>query len=94
MKKGVNPLDKFDQILSIEPSAEWDGKLLQKINQTRAKRMELTGNRLLLLVVLLLVAMNIFSFSKSWLNDQSAQNRDNLKSIAAEYLITTNSSKY
>jgi len=94
MGKRINLIDKFDQLDSIDPSAGWDEKLLSKINQPRYKRADYSGTRLIFFAALILLVFNLFSISKNWINERSERNRTNLKYIASEYLITTNSSKF
>lgn len=94
MGKSINLIEKFDQLDSVEPSAGWEEKVLLKINGPRKKDKDFSGIRLFFLAMILLLAFNIFSISKSWLNERTQQNRTNLMCIASEYLITTNSSKF
>jgi hypothetical protein len=94
MVKRISLIDKFDQLDSIDPSAGWEEKLLLKINNPQTKNADYSGTRLLFFAILILFIFNLFSVSKNWMNERSRQNITNLKNIASEYLITTNSSKF
>ncbi len=94
MKKEENLISQFDHLNSIEPTAEWNEQLLRRLNQAGQKSKRLSGNRLALLAIILLFAINVYSLSKSWLNERSQENSNGLRSIANEYLISTNSSKF
>lgn len=94
MIKDNNLLEKLDHLDSIEPSAEWTDRLMYRMDQIDMKSTGLPGSKLVLYAILLLLLVNIISFSKSWLNERSHQNSVNMKNIASEYLISTNSSKY
>jgi len=94
MKNGTNLLDQFDQLPSLEPSSEWQEQLLKRIHQPGTKSQELLSRKLVYLAVVLLLAVNIFSLTRIWLNDRAQQDSMNLRTLASEYLISTNSSKY
>jgi hypothetical protein len=94
MIKDNNLLEKFEQLDSIEPSTEWTDRLMYRMDQIDKKPAVLPGSKMVLYAILLLLLVNIISFSKSWLNERSQQNSLNMKNIASEYLISTNSSKY
>ena len=87
----MNILEQFDHIETIEPSAQWNQRLMQRIDQTSQQEQKPLVRNLILLVVIFLLAFNLFSFTKSYLNDRALQNSLVLKNIATEYLITTNS---
>ena len=94
MKNRIDLLERFEHMKSIEPTAEWNEKIMFRINQSDAKKDKNFGSRLVLFAIFLLLAINVFSVSKSWLQERSQQNTTNLKDIASEYLISTNSSKF
>jgi hypothetical protein len=94
MKREQNLLDRFDQLSSIEPSENWDRQLMNRVQLSGRRSHKDYSGRLVLYVILLLLAFNIFSFSKSWMNEQSLQSSNNLRNIASDYLISTNSSKF
>lgn len=94
MKKEVNLFEHFERLNSIEPSAEWNEKLLHRIEETSTKKLDFSGSRWALYTIFLLLAINLLSFSKSWLNERSQLNAANMRNIASEYLITSNSSKF
>ena len=94
MKNTIDLLERFEEMKSIEPSAEWNEKLLFRISLPGAKQDKNSGNRLVLLAIFLILAINVFSLSKSWLQERSLQNDSSLRVIASEYLISTNSSKF
>jgi len=94
MKKGINLLEQFDQLTPLEPTAEWSDQLLERISQSDSKSYDLQSRRLFYLVVAFLLAANALSLTRSWLNDRSQQNSMDLKTLASEYLISTNSAKF
>ena len=93
MKNGTNLLDQFDQLPTIEPSPEWREQLLTRIHQPGMKSHELLNRRLVYLAVVVLLAVNIFSLTRIWLNDRAQEDSMSLRTLASEYLISTNSSK-
>ena len=94
MEKGTNLLEQFDKLPTIEPSGEWGEQLLTRINQSGTKSHEILSLRLVYLAVVLPLAVNIFSLTRSWINERSQQESMNLKTLASEYLISTDSSKF
>ncbi|MEI7423600.1 MAG: hypothetical protein WCK18_15965 [Prolixibacteraceae bacterium] len=94
MKNKIDLLDRFEHLESIEPTAEWNERVMFKINQPAANKEKNFGSRLVLFAIFLLLAINVFSVTKSWLQERSLQDGSNLRVIASEYLISTNSSKF
>lgn len=94
MKNRIDLLEQFEHLPSIEPSAEWNEKVMSRISQPGANQDKNSGSRLVLFAILLLLAINVFSLTRSWLQDKSQQDGSNLRVIASEYLISTNSSKF
>jgi len=94
MKNRIDLLERFEHLKSIEPTAEWNEKIMLRINQPDANKDSNTGSQLVMFVIFLLFAINVFSVTKSLLNERSQQNHTNLRIIASEYLISTNSCKF
>ena len=94
MNKEKNILEQFESFSSIEPSAEWNDKLMQKLNRSQRTSGNTSTNKLVLLATVVLLAVNVFSFSNKLKSDNEQQNREKLKNVAAEFLINTSSSKY
>ena len=94
MNTEKNILEQFESISSIEPSAEWNDKLMQKLNRSQRTSGNTSTNKLVLLATVVLLAVNVFSFSNKLKSDNEQQNREKLKNVAAEFLINTSSSKY
>jgi hypothetical protein len=90
MKKEMNILEQFDHLETIEPSAEWNQRLMQRIDKTSQLDEKPLARNIIMLAIVILLAFNVFSFTKSYLNDREVQNNIVLKNIATEYLITTN----
>jgi hypothetical protein len=90
MKKEMNILEQFDHLETIEPSAEWNQRLMQRIDKTSQLDEKPLARNIIMLAIVILLAFNVFSFTKSYLNDREVQNSIVLKNIATEYLITTN----
>jgi hypothetical protein len=94
MKNDRELLEKFDHLATLEPSAEWNRILMTRIDQAVAHPAGSNGSQIVLISIILLIVVNIFSISKSWQETRSRQDNENMKLIASEYLISTNSSKY
>ena len=94
MKREKNLLEKFDQLPTLEPSEDWTKQLMLRVGEPGRSGRSRSGARLVFLAILILVVVNMISYTKSWLNERSRQDAYNMKNIAAEYLITSNSSKY
>lgn len=86
----MNILEQFDHLETIEPSAEWNQRLMQRIDKTSQLDEKPLGRNIIMLAIVILLAFNVFSFTKSYLNEREVQNSIVLKNIATEYLITTN----
>ncbi len=94
MNKEKNILAQFERIGSIEPSAEWEAQLLQKLERTERGSGSASANKLILVTTILLIAVNVFWFSNQLMSDSEQENREKLKNVASELLISTSSSKY
>ena len=94
MNKEKNILEQFESISSIEPSAEWNDKLMQKLNCSQRTSGNTSSNKLVLFATVVLLAVNVFSLSDKLKSDNEQQNKEKLKNIATEFLINTSSSKY
>ena len=94
MNKEKNILEQFESISSIEPSAEWNDKLMQKLHRSQSVSANASANKLVLFATVVLVAVNVFSFSNKLKSDNEQQSRMKLKNVATEFLINTSSSKY
>ena len=94
MNKEKNILEKFESISSIEPSAEWNDKLMQKLNRSQRVSGNAPANKLVLFTTVVLLAVNVFSFSIKLKSDNEQQSREKLRNVATEFLINTSSSKY
>ena len=86
----MNILEQFDHLESIEPTAEWNQRLMQRIDKTSQHEEKPHAGTFIMLAIVVLLAFNLFSFTKSYLNDRALQNSIALKNIATDYLITTN----
>ena len=94
MNKEKNILEQFESISSIEPSAEWNDKLMQKLNRSQRTSGNAPANKLVLFATVVLLAVNVFSVSNKFKSDNEQQSREKLKNVATEFLINTSSSKY
>ena len=94
MNTEKNILEQFESISSIEPSAEWKGKLMQKLNHSQRVSGNTSSNKLVLFATVVLLAVNVFSVSNKFKSDNEQQSREKLKNVATEFLINTSSSKY
>jgi hypothetical protein len=94
MNKKDNILNQFENIPLIEPSSEWNNQLLQKFDDANRVSPGLSVTRLVMVALVALLILNIFSFSKNILNASRQTSSNNMKKIATEFLISTNSSKF
>ena len=94
MKKEKNILEQFESLSSIEPSAEWNDQLMQKLNHSQRVSGNASANKLVLFATVVLLAVNVFSVSNKLKSDNEQQSREKLKNVATEFLINTSSSKY
>lgn len=94
MNSSNHLFEHFEQMESIEPSPDWNDRLLSKIEQSVEKKEDHYFSRLVLIAIFLLLILNVFSLSKSYLREKSQMEMADMKRIASEYLISTNSSKY
>jgi hypothetical protein len=94
MKREQEIIEKFNQISNIEPSAEWNKMLMKRFNQKRPELSKSYVTGLILISVIILLMINILSFSHSKILDIKQQKTNGLKDIASEFMINTNSSKY
>ena len=86
----MNILEQFDHLETIEPSAEWNQRLMQRIDKTSRQEEKPFARNIIMLAIVILLAFNLFSFTKSYLNEREVQNSIVMKNIATDYLITTN----
>jgi hypothetical protein len=93
MKQENNILEQFENLEIIGPSPEWDNKLFGKLSKPQHPRSNLP-QALLILIIVVLAGMNIYSFSRNRNKDKGSQESVSLKSVANEFLIYTNSSKF
>ena len=94
MKKEVNLIEQFERLNSIEPSAEWNERLMLQLNGPGVNKRGYFGGQWVVYALFLLLAINLVSITTSWLNERSNQNALNMRSIATEYLISSNSSNF
>ena len=94
MNKEKNILEQFESLSSIEPSAEWNDQLMQKLNHSQRVSGNASANKLVLFATVVLLAVNVFSVSNKLKSDNEQQSREKLKNVATEFLINTSSSKY
>ena len=94
MNTEKNILEQFESISSIEPSAEWNDKLMQKLNRTQRVSGNTSSNKLVLFATVVVMAVSVFSVSSKLKSDNEQQSREKLRNVATEFLINTSSSKY
>ena len=94
MNTEKNILEQFENLSSIEPSAEWNDKLMQKLNRSQKVSGNAPANKFVLFATVVLLAVNVFSFSNKLKSDYEQQSKEKLKNVATEFLINTSSSKY
>ncbi|MBA3665508.1 MAG: hypothetical protein H0W61_15045 [Bacteroidetes bacterium] len=94
MKKDKNILEQFENLTPLEPSAEWDKGLWEKLDRPYTKQDSGPFTRIVLLGLLFLLSLNVYYICGDLLSDKKTQTSSKLKTIASEYLISTNSSNY
>jgi hypothetical protein len=91
MKKDENMLELFEGIDAIGSSAEWDQQLMKRIN---AKPVTSGGKIMVIVMAAFLFAINALSLTERMRMNKMQQSKNNLKSVASEFLINTSSSNY
>lgn len=94
MGKEVNLLERFEQLPTIEPSVEWKEKLMLRLEESNMKKQDTSGSRWAIYFLFLLLMVNVIAYSRDWWKENSQMNTVSMRSIATEYLITSNSSKF
>jgi hypothetical protein len=92
--KENNILDQFENLGTIEPSSEWDERFFNKLSHSSPVQGKNYAGRMIIYAMVLLFAINIFSFIESRHSAFRYQKLNSLKNIASELLISTNSAKY
>ena len=90
MKKDQSFFDQFENLPSLEPSPEWNEKLIARVHQAHSARV--SGVKGWWIAVTLLVLVNAIYISRNAVGN--ARQNNSLKGIASEILIATSSSAY
>lgn len=93
MKQEEKIFELFDNISSIEPSANWDEMFYSKLKSSKSKPTFKTGN-VLLVMSIALILVNVFSVAGNLWQQKNHHADSNLKIVAKQFLISTSSSKY
>jgi hypothetical protein len=94
MKSQYNLYELFENLVDIQPSTGWDSTLKKRLKSKKRRGGRNNVKDMVVFVMVLVLVVNLFSFSKSWMDTSKEQKATNLKNLAASFLITTNSSKY
>ena len=94
MKKEVELREYFENLKPISPDKEWSEKLLLRVKEERSGKQIYFRGSWVLLAIFVLLLVNLLAISKGWKDEISRNNSADLKRIATEYLITSNSSNY
>ena len=94
MKNGEIIFEYFESLETLEPSEEWNTKLLQKLAHSKRVSVKGVTNYLIIVLMLVIMSLNVYAVSGSLISYRQKQNTMTLKNIASEILISTDSSKY
>ena len=94
MERAEKILAHLDHLESIEPSAEWNHRLMSRINAREHRINKINFISILLIATFFLAAINLLSLTTGRHQNMARENSNELKNIASDFLITTNSSKY
>ena len=94
MNKEKDILNQLGDLPTIEPSAEWETGLFQKLQRTKQKQNDGFEGKSVWVVVVILLLVNVLSLAESWESKREKENNLKLSSIASEILINTGSAKY
>ena len=94
METEYNLLKQFENLTPIEPSVDWNEQLMQNLKHTSKISHKVPTYAWVMVVMVILLSLNLISFSKGFISQNSDQNVSNYKNVANEFFITTSSSKY
>ena len=94
MNKDKDLLNQLGNLPTLEPSAEWETGLFQKIQRTKQKQNDGFESKSVWVIAAILLLINVLSFARSWESKRENENNLKLESIASEILINPASAKY
>lgn len=94
MENKNNLLQQFEDLAPIEPREEWKEQLLQNLGQSSITSHRIPTYAWMMVALIVLLSINILSFSKGFTSQNSDKNVSNYKTVANEFFITSSSSKY
>jgi hypothetical protein len=94
MKAGDKILEQFYNLPDIEPSPDWNEKMMQRLAKTKPVRPNYQGNIIVVIAIVVLMTFNALSITVNWVSYNHKQNAMTLKNIAGEFFINSESSKY
>ncbi len=86
--------EAFEGFSMIEPTEAWNSRLWEKIEKNPSSRKENSSNRRLMGMISFLLIINFFAFASNTLSSRKLAHQKELRGVANEFLISTNSSKY
>ena len=94
MNKEKDILNQLGNLPTLEPSAEWETRLFQKLQRTKQRQNDGFEGKAVWVIAAILLLINVLSFAQSWESKREKENNLKLSSIASEILINTGSAKY
>ena len=94
MNKEKDILNQLGNLPTLEPSAEWETELFQKLQRTKQRQNDGFEGKSVWVIAAILLLINVLSFAQSWESKREKENNLKLSSIASEILINTGSAKY
>ena len=87
MDKEKDILNQLGNLPTLEPSADWDAGLFEKLNRSKEAQSDEFYKKTVSFVVAILFIVNALSFVQNWKAEQQQANKRQLVSIASEILI-------
>ena len=94
MNKEKDILNQLGNLPTLEPSAEWETGLFQKLQRTKQRQNDGFEPKSVWFIATILLLVNVLSFAQSLESKREKENNLRLSSIASEILINTGSAKY
>jgi hypothetical protein len=82
-------MSDFEQIKAIEPSADWNSKLERRLKTSQSESADKRFAVSVLLGLVLLLAVNVFSFSNRFASKNEVQNKTQINNVISSFLIST-----
>ena len=96
MEQSNKFIDQFNQLETLEPSANWESALFNKIELSANARKERgnSASKGLFILSIILRSANLFIVTRDQLIQHHSVEPSKYKTIATEFMISTSSSKF